>query len=121
MKTEMSFWEKWYWVNLLKGTNPVTTFIGGLIEGWWIAIILSLIFCFVTDPQWNSAEGMHGWSFVGYFHYYCYFWQGVWTVTTHYLHVYWDFFWNHMGSIGRFWRHVLFLDHPEYFDNVHDN
>lgn len=116
-----SFWEKWYWANFLRGTNPVTTFISGLIRGLWIPLVLSAIFCFVTDPQWNHAEGMGGWSIAKYLHYFYYFWHGVISITFHWLHVYWNYFWEHMGSAGRWIRHMLWLDKPEYFDGLKEN
>lgn len=111
----MSFWEKWYWVNYLRGTNPITTFISELIYGLWIPITCFLIFCFVTDPQWAHVEGMTSWSprwYLWYVHYEAY---GIITILSKCFWEYVSFAWNHMGTIGRFWRHVMWLDHPEYF------
>jgi hypothetical protein len=114
----MQFIEKWYWANFIRGTNPIMTFIGGLVYGFWIPLLLSAIFCLVTDPQWQHIEGFAHWSPLGYIHYYFFFWKTVITVTCHCIWLYATYAWEHMGAIGRFWRHVLWLDHPEYFDGV---
>ena len=113
-----SFWEKWYWANFVRGTNPVTTFIKGLIWGLWIPLVFSAIFCLFTDPQWNHKEAVTGWSPVAYAEYYGYFWKSVFQGVTHYLHVYWNFATQHFGYIVRFVRHVLWLDNPEVFENI---
>ena len=114
----MKFWEKWYWANYIRGTNPITTFISGLFQGLWIPILVSAIFCLVTDPQWQHVEGFSHWSFVGYYRYFCFFWHTVATVTCHYIYLYSKYAWDHMGEIGRFWRHVLWLDDPDAFKYV---
>ncbi len=106
----MQFIEKWYWANFIRGTNPFTTVVRGLIWGFWIPILAFAIFCFITDPQWKYAEGMAQWSPHGYFHYYVFFWKTVVTVTCQHIWQYATYAWEHSGAIGRFWRHVLWLD-----------
>jgi len=46
--SQMTFWEKWYWANFVRGTNPITRFIWGLIVGIWIPLAALAIFCLLT-------------------------------------------------------------------------
>lgn len=121
MTTEnMSFWEKWYWANFVRGTNPVTTFIKGVIWGLWIPIVASLVFCLFTDPQWAGKESFLSWSPVAYAKYFGYFWHSVFTGIFHYLNVYATYAIQHFGSVVRWFRHLLWLDDPEAFQYVGD-
>jgi hypothetical protein len=117
----MTFLEKWYWANFIRGTNPVTTFAKGLVLGIWIPLLLSAIFCLLTDPQWNHKESISGFSFTAYGNYYVFFWKTVFQAIWHFTCLYASYLWNHMGSIVRWVRHLLWLDHPEYFDGVGNN
>jgi hypothetical protein len=117
----VDFFEKWYWANYLKGTNPVTTFVRGLIFGLWIPILLSAIFCLLTDPQWQHKEGLGQFSLVAYGHYYLFFWRTVFYAIGHYTCLYATYAWDHMGSLVRWVRHLFWLDHPEYFKSVGKN
>jgi len=114
----MGFGEKWYWANFIRGTNPITTFISGLLFNLWIPIAASMVFCFLTDPQWAHTEGMSGWSMAGYFGYWLHCWYGIFSITYHTIILYWHYFWDHMGEVGKLFRSIFWLDHPEYFDNV---
>jgi hypothetical protein len=71
---EMSFWDRWYWANYLKGTNPITTFIRGLIFGIWIPPMLSAVLFFFMDPQWRRHESMAQWNPIEYVKFYWAFW-----------------------------------------------
>jgi len=107
---EMSFWDRWYWANYLKGTNPITTLIRGLVYGFWIPILASAILCFFIDPQWRHVEGMAQWSPLGYVRFYCYFWGIVFYTCWRYACFYASFFWNDTGSIAAFVRRVIFMN-----------
>jgi len=106
----MNFFEKWYWVNYLKGTNLITTFIKGLIFGFWIPIVLSAIFCFFIDPQWKHIEGMAQWSPIAYAHFYFWFWKIVFYAFGKCGRDYAVYFWTHTGEIAKFVRRVFMLD-----------
>jgi hypothetical protein len=100
----MNFWEKWYWANYLKGTNPITTFIRGLVFGIWIPFLLSAILCFFIDPQWKHKEGLAQWSLWEYIRFYGFFWKTIVFVTCQTIYQYATYAWNHMGTIARFWQ-----------------
>jgi hypothetical protein len=114
----MKFWEKWYWANYIRGTNPFKTFIRGLIAGWWIPLLLSAVFCLFTDPQWQHQESFLHFSIIEYLKYYCFFWKTVISVTCHFIYLYASYAWDHAGTIVRWFRHVLWLDDPEAFKYV---
>ena len=104
----MNFLEKWYWANYLKGTNPVTAFIRGIVFNLWIPVLASLILCFFIDTQWQHKDGMAQWSAVEYLRYWLYFWHVVFSVTWRCLYEYASYFWNHMGHISEFVHRVVF-------------
>jgi len=106
----MTFWEKWYWENFVRGTNPFTTFFWGLVSGLWIPIVLSAILCFFIDPQWQHHESMAQWNPIEFGCFYCWFWRIVFYTFGHYAWVYASYFWHHTGEIARFVRQVLWLD-----------
>jgi hypothetical protein len=108
----MSFWEKWYWANYLRGTNPITSFIGGLIKGIWIPILISIILCFLTDPQWNHAAGMKDWSPIAYTQWFFYCWGCVFYGIAHCLGELISYIWNSFGEFGVFCRQVFWLGGP---------
>ena len=86
----MGFFEKWYWANYLKGTNPVTAFIGGLIKGFWIPLVAIGIFCLLTGIP--------------------YFWFLGKIISTFYHYFFYDivYFCTHLAEIQKHFRWMLF-------------
>ena len=108
----MNFLEKWYWANYIKGTNPITSFVGGLVSGFWIPVVLSAIFCFLIDPQWRHIQGMAQWNPFAYVHFYILFWREVFYAFGKCANENATYFWSHTGEIAKFVRQVLWLDGP---------
>ena len=98
----MGFGEKWFWATYVRGQNPITAFIMWLIKGVWIPIGLSLVFCLLNDTN------------------FFYFWHVVFYAIFHFFWYYITWLWTHFGEVQHWVRHVLWLDHPEYFNSVPD-
>jgi len=106
----MKYWEKWYWATYIRGQNPISAFFWGLINGFWVPIVLSAIFCLITDPQFKHIHGFSQFSPTAYLTYYCFFWKTVITVCWHYLVEYTSFAWNHWDEVVGFARKVFWFD-----------
>lgn len=105
----MGFGEKWFWATYIRGENPVVAFFVGLIKGIWIPIVVSAIFCLLTDPQFKSHSLNH-FSVTAYVSYYCFFWKTVISVCWQYTFGYIGYAWNHWDEVSAFVRRVLWLD-----------
>jgi hypothetical protein len=105
----MKFWEKWYWATYIRGENPILSFIGGLIKGFWIPIVVSAIFCLLTDPQFKS-HSLNQFDVGAYVAYYCYFWKVVFYAIYKHTVGYLVYAWQHWDEVVNFVRRVLWLD-----------
>ncbi len=86
----MSFFEKWYWANYIKGTSPIGSFMAGIVKGIWIPFLLLAIFCLFTGFNYFFMLKAIFYYFGGY------------TI------IYIKYFFMHLSDIQCFCRGVVF-------------